>query len=81
MTRVTSSKVLNEGQLFDYVNINQTKLQNVLYLNISERTRPSASGSGVKEEFYTSDTKCADGFHCTAEHGGFIMKVPAYPDL
>lgn len=81
MNSVTSGKVLREGQLFDYVNINQTKLQNVLYLNIPETTRPSISGSGIKEEFYMSDTKCADSFHCTAECGGFIMKVPAYPDL
>lgn len=79
MIRVTSGKVLHEGQLFD--DINQTELQNVLYLNIPERTRPSVSDNGVKEEFYTSDTKCADGFHCTAERGGFIMKVLAYPDL
>lgn len=50
-------------------------------MNIPETTRPSISGSGIKEEFYMSDTKCSDSFHCTAECGGFIMKVPAYPDL
>lgn len=81
MNGVTSDKILSEGQLFDYMSINQIKLWKLWYLNVPKRVRPSASGSGKKKKFCMSDTKCAYGFHSKAEHRDFIMKMPAHSEL
>lgn len=34
-----------------------------------------------KKKFWMCDTKCVEGFCSKAEHGDFIMKVPAHPEL